>query len=457
MGRTGPRGWPWAPAPVSDLGRVLRLDARRAAPLVAVPTLTVVGVAAAWRTLMPGVDGWDNAVVALTASVRWMGPLAAALAAWLAVREQRLCYLRDLTARSPATGPLLDLLLLVHAALLAYGMAAVTVIGETVLIQRPGAAHPLGLLAGAVTLTLHVVVGYLAGRLVPHTLTIAAAGAVTGLWASLRGPGGSWLNLVPPATIGRLEPFTTLRPGLPADQLLWAASLTAALVTGYVWALTRRRPLLVPLVCALALTALGTQRLSAQQGAAVPAQVGHVCRQWPLTICVHPALSAALPVLETALTPLAARLSTTPGAFTRVMQRPDDEPVGIWRGVAFVHLTALTPAFEEQVVRQIQATVADPRSCADPRHAPGRAYRTMVDVWLRGEEAPPAAPSSSPKPDTGNLEQASVAASIRVPAVGGFALASQRFAGWDENRRRAWLAAHYEEYRSCALGPRHFR
>ncbi|SEF90724.1 hypothetical protein SAMN04489712_102459 [Thermomonospora echinospora] len=436
---------------------MLRLDARRAAPLVAVPALAVAGVAAAWRTMMPGVDGWDNAVVALMASVRWMGPLAAALAAWLAVREHRLGYLRGLTARSPATGPLLDLLLLTHAALLAYGMAAMVVIGETVLTQRPGTAHPLGLLAGAVTLTLHVVVGYLAGRLAPHTLTVAAAGVVTGLWAALRGPGGSWLNLVPPATVDRLEPFTTLRPGLPADQLLWAASLTTALVTGYVLVLTRHRPLLVPLVCALALTSLGTHRLSAQQGAAVPAQVGHVCRQWPLMICVHPALDAALPVLETALTPLAARLSTTPAAFTRVMQRPDSEPAGIRGGVAFVHLTSLTPGFEGQVVRQIQATVADPRSCARPRHPSGRAYRTMVDVWLRGEEAPPAAPSSSPKPATGNLERASVAASIRAPAVRGFALASQRFAGWDENRRRAWLAAHYEEYRSCSLAPRHFR
>ncbi|WP_233359115.1 hypothetical protein [Thermomonospora amylolytica] len=441
---------------VSDLGRVLRLDARRAAPLVAVPALTVVGVAAAWRTMTPGVDGWDNAVVGLTGSARWMGPPAAALAAWPAVREHRLGYLRDLTARSPATGPLLDLLLLTHAALLAYGLAAMVVIAQTVLTDRPGAAHALGLLAGAAAVTLHVVVGYLAGRAVPHTLTAVAAFGLTGLWAALRGTGSSWLNLLPPAALDRLEPFTTLRTEVPAGQLLWSAGLAAALVVGHVWALTRRRRLVLPLACALAVTALGTQRLSAGGSAAVPAHVGHVCRQWPLTICVHPALDSGLPALETALTPLAARLAATPAAFTRVMQRPDGEPGGVRQGVAYVHLRALTPGFERRVVREILGSLADPRLCAAPRYARGRAYRAMVDAWLRGEETPATA-SSSPRPATGGMEPASVAASVRAPVVGGFALASRRFAGWDETRRRAWLAAHFDDYRGCALDHRHFR
>jgi len=441
---------------VSELGQVLRLDARRIAPLVAVPSLALVGVVAAWRAMTPGVAGWDNALVALTASVRWTGPLAAMLAAWLAVREHRLGYLRDLSARSPATGPLLDMLLLTHTVLLSYGVTAVAVIGETALTQRPGPAHPLGLLAGALALVLHAVVGYLAGRLLPYLPTVAATGVVSGLWAGLRGP-GSWAALLPPAAIGRLEPFTTLHAAVPAAQLLWTAGLVAALVTGYVWTLTRRRALVVALVCALAATALGTHRLVSRQEAVVPARVGHVCRQWPLTICVHPALAGALPALETALTPLAARLGATPGAFTRVVQRPDGEPTGIHGGVAFVHIPSLNPGFERQVVRQIQTALTDRRSCADPRNARGLAYRALVDVWLRGEEAPPAAPSSSPKPATGNLERASVAASVSAPAVERLTLAAQRFAGWDEARRRAWLAENYSAYRSCTLTLRHFR
>lgn len=441
---------------VSDLSRVLRLDARRAAPLAAVPALAATGVLAAWHAMLPGAGGWDNAVVGLTGAARWMGPAAAALAAWPAVREHRLGYLRDLTARSPATGPLLDLLLLSHAVLLAYGLAAAAVIARTAPAERPGAAHVLGLLAGAAAVTLHVVVGYLAGRAVPHPLTAAAALGLTGLWAALRGSGSSWLNLLPPAALGRLEPFTTLRPQIPAGQLLWSIGLAAALVVGHVWTLTRLRRLALPLACALAMTVLGTQRLSTAGSAAVPAQVGHVCRQWPLTICVHPALDSGLPALENALTPLAARLAATPAAFTRVMQRPDDEPAGVRQGVAHVHLRALTPGFERRVVRQILDSLADPRACADPRRAGGRAYQALVEAWLRGEEAPVTA-SSSPRPATGGLEPASVAASVRAPAVGGFALASRRFAGWDETRRRAWLAEHFDAYRGCALDHRHFR
>lgn len=441
---------------VSDLGRVLRLDARRAAPLAAVPALTAVGVAAAWHAMLPGADDWDNAVVGLTGSARWMGPPATALAAWPAIREHRLGYLRDLTARSPAVGPLLDLLLLTHATLLAYGLAAMVVIAQTVLTERPGLAHVLGLLAGAAAVTLHVVVGYLAGRAVPHPLTAAAVSGAAGLWAALRGPGSSWLHLLPPAALDRLEPFTTLRPEIPAGQLLWSIGLAAALVVGHVWALTRRRRLVLPLACALAMTVLGAQRLSAGGSAAMPAHVGHVCRQWPLTICVHPALDAGLPALENALTPLAARLAATPAAFTRVMQRPDGEPAGVRQGVAHIHLRALTPGFERRVVRQILTSLADPRTCADPRYARGRAYQAMVDAWLRGEE-PPVTAASSPRPATGGMEPASVAASVRAPKVGGFALASRRFAGWDETRRRAWLADHFDDYRGCTLDERHFR
>ena len=48
-----------------DLGRVLRLDARRTALLFAVPVLAVAGVAAAWWNLIPGVAYWDNAVIAI--------------------------------------------------------------------------------------------------------------------------------------------------------------------------------------------------------------------------------------------------------------------------------------------------------------------------------------------------------------------------------------------------------
>ncbi|HXA61457.1 MAG TPA: hypothetical protein VNW94_20110 [Streptosporangiaceae bacterium] len=410
-----------------ELGRVLRLDARRTMILVAVPVLALLGIAAAWRELIPGVAYWDNTVVAISASVRLLGPVAAALSAWVAVREHRLDYLRSLTPRSPATGPLVDLLLLGGVALPAYGLVALTIIIQTVLRAGTWELPPAGLLAGAAALALHVVLGYLAGRLIPNPLTVVAVAAATRLWDTLRGTRSSWLGLLPPAAIGQVGPFAELRPGLFADQLLWSAGLSSALVLGYVLVVSRQVLLAVPLAAAVALTAAGTVRLHDYGGAAVaPAAAGYVCRDWPLTVCVHPALRDALPDLEAAATPLAARLAGTEGGFTRVFQLPGGDPVAVRAGVAWTHLRDLAPGYERRAAREIRAGLADPDACTRP--TPGRAYSALVDAWLT-DEPPPAVPDAA---------------------------AGRRFARWSEQRRRSWLRAHYPGYRQCALAPADF-
>ncbi|XRQ05071.1 hypothetical protein ACN3XK_52235 [Actinomadura welshii] len=414
---------------MSDLGRVLRLDARRTALLVAVPVLTAVGSAAAALPLYPAVAYWDNSVVALVNAVRFVGPVAAALAAWTAVRERPLDYLRDLTARSPATGALFDLLLLSAAALVSY--AAVTALIVTVTLARDGAGHlhPAGVFAGAGTLVLHVVAGYLAGRAAPHRATAALVFAATSLWAALRVPGMSWLSLLPPAAFDPIALFTTLRPRVLVDQVTWTAGLTTALILGYVLWATRRFLLVLPLLVALAATATATLGLRDAGGTVTPVRAESVCREWPLTVCVHPALRDALPRLVAAVTPLAARLDDTPAAFTRVEQRPAWTPVSVSGGLATVHLDeGLSPGYAERAVRQISRSVRDAGSCAASPDSPDH-YRALVDAWLLGEE-PPAVPD---------------------------ARAARRFASWSESRRRAWLRLNFTAYRSCSLGPADFR
>ncbi|MFI0351392.1 hypothetical protein [Actinomadura sp. 9N407] len=413
---------------MSELGRVLRLDARRAALLVAVPLLTGIGIVTAWLSLVPGVAYWDNSIVALINSVRLLGPVAAGLAAWAAVRERGLDYLRDLSPRSPATGALLDLLLLAGAAALAYGTVTIVVTAETVLRQAAGRPPLLGVLVGGAALILHVTVGYLAARLFPRPVTAVAVMALTWSWAALRTPGTSWWSLLPPATFDQVELFTGLRLRVLADQVMWALGGTATLILGYVTLVTRRMLLAVPLLLALIATGAATVRLNASDGDAVsPASADLSCRHWPLQICVHPALRSALPALMTAVTPLATRLSGTPGQFTRVVQRPGSAPIAVVRGTASIHLDdALSPGYELRAVQQIKDALADPRACAVPRY-PG--YRALVDAWLLGRPAP----SISDAP------------------------AARRFGDWSEDRRRAWLRSNYAEYHACGLGPRDFR
>ncbi|WP_207945177.1 hypothetical protein [Actinomadura rubrisoli] len=415
---------------MSDLGRVLRLDARRTALLVAVPVLTAVGMGATAPSLVPSVAYWDNSVVALVNAVRFLGPVASGLAAWTAVRERPLDYLRGLTARSPATGVLFDLLLLSAAGLVAYFTVTGVVVVVTLLQQEAGHPHPLGVVVGAGALVLHIVAGYLAGRAVPHRATAAVVLALTALWGALRAPGVSWWSLLPPAAFHRVRLFTALRPDVLADQVAWSIGVTAALVLAYVTWSTRRLLVVLPLVLALVATGTATLGLHGSDGGTVaPAPAEPVCREWPLTICVHPALRSALPALMAAVTPLAARLNGTPGAFTRVDQRPAWLPATVADGIAAVHVDEdLAPGYEVRAVRQIRDGLMDGPACAAPR--PGSAgYRALVDAWLLGEE-PPAVPD---------------------------ARAARGFASWSEDRRREWLRLHFAQYRACRLGPQDFR
>jgi hypothetical protein len=413
---------------VSDLGRVLRIDARRAAPVLAVPVLTLLGAVAAWRALLPGVAYWDDAVAALFASVRILGPASAALAAWVALREHRLDYLRGLSPRSPAVGPLLDLLLLGVITLSAYAVVAAIVAVKTLINVQAGHPQVMGLLAGALTLLVYAVLGYLAGRALPRLPTVAVAAALTYLWGVLRP--GAWTYLLPPPEVEHIRPFAGLRTELLAGQALWSLGLGALLVTGYLWALVRRTRLVVPLVAAAALIVVTTLWIQGQQRTPLtPRAFEYSCRQWPLTVCVHPALRTALPSLEAALTPLATRLSGTPGRFTRVEHRPDTDFPRPAHGVVYVHLRDLSPGYEHRAEQEIEISLLDARTCGDPRHAMGARYSALVSAWLLDEEPP----------------------RLVDPA------AARGFGRWDEQARRRWLTFHYGRYHSCTLRGKDFR
>lgn len=419
---------------MSDLGRVLRLDARRTALLLAIPVFAAIGLATAWHAQRPGVAYWDATVIALISSVRLLGPLAAALAALVAVREHRLDYLRGLTPRSSALGPLLDLLLLTVVTLAAYGVVTLVVVTQSLLREESGRPRPLGIAAGAAALTLHVVVGYLAGRLLRHPVAVPVTAAVTALWATLREAGSAWC-LLPPSAIGHIELFSGLRGRVLADQTLWSFGLAAALVLGYVLAVTRRALLVLPLAAALCATAVGTLRLhSAESTIFMPAPADQVCRQWPLTICVHPALRDALPDLQDALMPLAVRLSGTPAGFERVEQYSSGgQGMEAWRdgdrpGVIRIQLTDLSPGFERRATAGLRGRLVSERDCADPRRAQSAGYSALVTAWLFDEEPPPLADAET----------------------------AGRFSAWSENRRRSWLRTHFTDYHRCALNAEDF-
>lgn len=401
---------------------MLRIDARRTSLLLAVPVLALVGTVAAWRALLPGVAYWDDAIAALLSAIGLLGPASAAFAAWTGMRERRLDYLRGMAPRSPALGPLIDLLLLGAVAVGAFAVVAAVIAARTMVHLGAGRPNFIGLLAGAGTLLVYTIIGYVAGRALPHLLTVAGVALVTYLWSTLRP--GSWYELLPPPDIGHVRLFAALRNELLESEAVWSFGLAALLVSGYLLALTRRRWLALPLAAAVAVFAGSTAWIHGQQHAAVvPRFFTYACRQWPLTVCVHPALRTALPTLETALTPLATRLSGTPGGFFRVEHRPDYDRSRPGHGVAYIHLRDLSPGFEHRAEREIDLGLLDTGSCGDPRRATGATYSSMISAWLL-DEMPPRIANSA---------------------------AAHTFAGWDEMKRRHWLRAHYWRYCSCRL------
>jgi hypothetical protein len=407
-------------ARIGRIARIVRLDARQGSLLVSIPVTAGLGTLTAWHALMPGVADWDSTVAAVGGSVRWLGPVAAALAAWTAQRGRRLEYLRALAARSPAIGPLHDLLLLGLVSVLGYGLAALVVSARTILGDQIGTPHPVGLLAGAAAIVLHVVAGYLAGRLSTHPATVLLVATGTVAWAWLR-PADSWLGLLPPAVIGPVDLFEGLRPGVLTAQLFWTLGLTAVLVFGFLARAAGQRRLLMGVVAAAAVMLVCTVRLASYDGSVIgPTRVGQVCRTWPITVCVHPALRGGLPLLASTVAPLASRLAGTPEAFTRLQQLPYWEPASVTGGVAQFHLPDLSPGYAERAVQEIRAALT-PRGCT------GNPYNSLVNAWLMDEQP---------------------------PTVGATA---RSFSRWPEGRRRAWLAFRFQAYQDCALAPRLFR
>ncbi|MEO5878236.1 MAG: hypothetical protein ABIS86_10350 [Streptosporangiaceae bacterium] len=403
-------------ARIGRVARVIRLDARQGSLLAAIPVIAGIGTITAWHALTPGVADWDATVAATGGSVRWLGPVAAALAAWTAQRGRRLDYLRALAARSPAAGPLHDLLLLGSVSVLGYGLAALTLSGRTVLGDEIGTPHPVGLLAGAAAIVLHVVAGYLVGRLSTHPATVVLVATVAVAWAWLR-PADSLPGLLPPAVMEPVNLFEGLRPGVLTAQLFWALGLTTALVLGFVVRTTGQTRLLIGVAAAVAVTVVCTVRLVSYGGRVTgPAPVDLACRTWPITVCVHPALRTGLPSLTATIAPLASRLAETPAAFTRLKQLPPWEPASVSGGTARFHLPDLSPGYAQRTVREITSSLT-PRRCA------GNPYNALVDAWLLDEQA---------------------------PVLGSASLA---FGRWSEAERRSWLVLRFAAYQSCTLSP----
>ncbi|WP_424529607.1 hypothetical protein ACOZ38_08855 [Sphaerisporangium viridialbum] len=391
--------------------------------LVAVGILLALGLLAAWSVLVPGISAWENIVVAVIGSLRLTGPVAAAFAAWVAVRKRRALRGRLLGTWQVLRAPLAILVVVVGA----FGATVTLLAMKAVLTEQAGHLAPTGLAVGAAGLALYAVIGWVTGWALPWTVTPLVAGvACYGLFTSLAG-GSAWAVRLAPSTSEPYDPFEGLSPAAFENQTLWLLGLTAAVLLTWTAAVTRRALALAGAMLAVLVAGTGMARLlSEPQAVAATEPMVYSCQEWPITVCVHPGMRSGLTELGATFTTIAARLTGTPGAFARVEQRPRDDDGVPGPGVVPIHIDDLTPGFASRAAEEFVERLASP--CGE---GPAGGYRAIVTAWLRGEPLP-----SGPLP--------------------GHQAAAAWFSALTESQRRDWLRMFYTDFATCRLKASHF-
>ncbi|MGI5160435.1 hypothetical protein [Microbispora sp. CA-102843] len=389
--------------------------------LVAATVLFVLALVAAWSVLIPGFMDWDDIVAAVIGSLRLTGPLGAAFAAWVAFRRRRAEKGRVLTPWRAARAPLSIIAVVTGS----FG-ATVLLLGlRAALTGQGGPLLPGGLAMSVAGLGLYVVVGWILGWLVPVVVVPLIAGAGTfGLFTWLA-TGPNWADRLAPATGEAYDLLSGVSETAYADQTLWLLGLSTALLLGWVALVTRRTLALAAAVIAVLAAGTGAARLVTVPRT-MPVSERFVCQEWPISVCVHPALRGGLAELATVFTALAIKLDGTPAAFKRVEQRAygEEDPAG--PGVVVVHIDDLGSGYAQRAAAEFLDRLARP--------CPGTVaagYRAIVVAWLRSVSLP-----------SGPLREHHQAAIW--------------FSELTDGQRHDWLRMFYSDFVSCGLQAKHF-
>jgi len=391
--------------------------------VVTVTVLLALGLVVAWSALIPGFMSWDDIVMAVIGSLRLTGPVAAAFAAWVAVRKHRASNGRAITPWRAVKAPLAILVVVTGS----FGTTVLVLGLRAGLGEQPGRLVPSGLAMCVASLALYVVVGWIVGWLLPLVATPAIAGLGTYVLFTWLAGNFTWADRLAPATREPYDLFEGMSATAFTDQTLWLLGLSTAFLLGWVALVTRRMLALAAAVMAVMAAGTGAARLVTEpQTVAASERLVYSCQEWPITVCVHPSMRAGLTELVSTFTTIAARLAGTPAAFNRVEQHSPDDGDQADPGVAFIHVDDLNDGYADRAAGEFLDRLAKP--------CPGTVtagYRAIVISWLRNEPL-----SAGPLPEH------------RYAAVW--------FSELTETQRRDWLRMFYSDFVSCGLQSRHF-
>lgn len=453
---------------------LLWLEIRRSQGYWLLPLMIGLGVYAPSINHLPEIVLWPEMGMATLQAYVIVGPLAAALAAWLVDRERRR-RMRNLVDSIPGSGLRRDLLALGTASfwgLAGYAGVALWFCGQAVLWATWGGPDVGLMLTGASAVVAFAAIGVLVGRLVPSKFSpLLALGATFFLTigadlfkttyddGSYRNP----IQLLMPYGLSRVNypsVFYRENDDFTLEVGLWMAALVGLLVA--VIAVLRARNVATWLALAgtvflagIAATPLINPALSWGPQAWTPIAYTPVCQeQGEFEICLHPAY-------ETELNETADQVASTFGPVQGLdgvpprweQGNPAQERTGNDAGALY------DVGYDYVPIGLLMSIFPEPTSGAE--HGQRPASQLVIMAWLF-ERSGPSLPGGSffgwpseitvETQDYGNGmmgvgpdEEALAAFQPQMDA------ALQRFAALPEAEQRAWLEANWAALRAGEL------
>jgi hypothetical protein len=417
-----------------------RIELRRGPGLIAAPLLLVIGLVAA-REVVWSWSLWTDISQGIAATVRLMGPAAAAVAAGAALRSRR--HGTEASERLAVRGPH-AVVLAELGAMLAWVIAvfaALVALFLTVGLQRAAWGGPSipWLLQTAAGLAAHVVVGYVAGRLVPMLLTPLAVGVATYLVGSmLLTKVDRWWYFLSLLNVQVWLPFDDLNNLALLAQGAWLVGVSALLVAlAFRRAGGDRRPTAAFAAGGLALALTAALALRADPGGFWTLNTRTVfnCAGSAPQLCLHPAFESSRSALDARIRQVHDRLSGTPFSFDRVEHRPrgvGSKPSGP-RAVAFGLDDPTQQNLSDSVVDVAANAFGANDACVLTSSPESVALQHVLVGWAAGSPVvfAPLEPSLEPS--------------------------AEWFGGLPSAQQKQWLTAHRTAVSTCTLTTGDFR
>lgn len=420
----------------------LTLELRRGLGRWLVLPLSLFGALYAYQIVPSGPPVWPVMDTALATSVVLTGPLAAGFAALAGTRSHRRHTeaMEQLAARGPAAAGISELIALILWVLVAFTAVLCSLYLPAALNATWSGPDALRMVTAALGLVLCVVVGFIAGRVIPSRLTPAVVAIVIyALDQQLTSSSSTYQwALFLPINAGFSDEFSRLNRSTFAGQLLWYVGIALLLTAGWAIRRTAWNPAKLALVAAgLALSTTGVVVLIPQHGHYLRAGDYAIwtCRGSSPQICLHPALVTAFPAVVPALMPVVDRLTGTPFAIHRAEQRPRGVGSIPTSGAVGFALDDTRPGSIALAGQELSINaLGDQDTCfAVDATSTGYELAQLVGAWAAGD------------------------ASLYTPTSPASSAARSWFLRLNDTARRGWLTRHEKEIRSCTLRYSAFR